>query len=198
MKRRWAIMAVPTDMDQESQRPDSEDPAHGGGVAGVLRPRTLRSWLILAASLGLALSIYYGFLASSLVEYVAAWTASWTSAGLNLLGGSTSASGTILTSPGFTANIVAECTAVGPIVLFVGAVVAYPAPLRAKLVGAAIGLLAMTAVNVLRIMSLFWIGAVYPEYLDVAHLLVWQSAIVLLAIVMWLVWVGRVAGAARR
>ena len=126
---------------------------------------------------------------------MAAWTASWTSAGLNLMGGSTSASGTILASPGFTANIVAECTTVGPIVLFVGAVIAYPAPLRAKVAGAAIGLVTLTAVNVLRIMSLFWVGASYPEYLDVAHLLVWQSAIILLAIVMWLIWAERAVGA---
>lgn len=47
-------------------------------------------------------------------------------------------------------------------------------------------------------MSLFWIGEVYPEYLDVAHLLVWQSDIILLAIVMWLIWAGRLSSAARR
>lgn len=34
-------------------------------------PATLRSWLILAASLGLALAIYYGFLGSSWMQYVA-------------------------------------------------------------------------------------------------------------------------------
>ena len=44
-------------------------------------------------------------------------------------------------------------------------------------------------------MSLFWVGASYPEYLDVAHLLVWQSAIILLAIVMWLIWAERAVGA---
>jgi len=47
-------------------------------------------------------------------------------------------------------------------------------------------------------MSLFWIVEVYPEYLNVTHLLVWQSAIILLAIVMWLIWAGRPSGAARR
>lgn len=79
--------------------------------------------------------------------------------------------------------------------LFIGAVIAYPAPLKAKTVGALIGLVVLTAVNLLRIMSLFWIGSAYPEYLDVAHLLVWQTAIILLAIVLWLFWVERFAGA---
>ncbi len=165
------------------------------GRAPLLGPNTVKSWLILAGSLGMALAIYYGFIGSSFVDVVAAWTASWTSEGLNLLGTSTTVRGTILSSDSFAANIVAECTAVGPLVLFIGAVIAYPAPLKAKTVGALIGLVVLTAVNLLRIMSLFWIGSAYPEYLDVAHLLVWQTAIILLAIVLWLFWVERFAGA---
>ena len=184
---------------------DHETEQHGGDTGGgrsrpaaepgALGPRSLRSWTILAASLALALAVYYGFLGSSWVEFVAAWTADWTSRGLNLMGGSTYVSGTLLVSDNFVANIVAECTAVGPLVLFIGAVVAYPAPSRAKAVGAAVGFVVLTLVNVVRIMSLFWIGSSYPEYLDVAHLLVWQSAIILLAIVMWLLWAERVGRA---
>ncbi|MCH8910567.1 MAG: archaeosortase/exosortase family protein [Chloroflexi bacterium] len=155
----------------------------------------MRSWLILAASLGLALALYYGFLGSSWVDHIASWTADWTSRGLNLLGGSTRVSGTLLVSDSFAVNIVAECTAVGPLVLFIGAVLAYPASLKAKGYGAAIGLVVLTLVNVVRIMSLFWIGSAYPESLDMAHLLVWQTAIILLAIVMWLIWAERAVGA---
>jgi exosortase/archaeosortase family protein len=161
-------------------------------------PATLRSWLILAASLGLALAIYYGFLGSSWMEYVAEWTASWTSRALNLVGTSTRVNGTIMASDSFAVNIVAECTAVGPLVLFIGAVAAYPSSLRAKGIGALLGLVVLTLVNLVRIMSLFWIGSAYPEYLDMAHLLVWQTAIILLAIVLWLFWVERVAGAGNR
>lgn len=95
-------------------------------------------------------------------------------------------------------NIVAECTAAGPLVLFIGAVAAYPASLRAKGIGALLGLVVVTLVNLVRIMSLFWIGSAYPEYLDMAHLLVWQTAIILLAIELWLFWVERVAGSGNR
>ena len=115
-----------------------------------------------------------------------------------LFGGSTTVSGTLLISDNFVANIVAECTAIGPIILYIGAVVAYPASKRAKLAGVAAGAVVLTAVNLVRIISLFWIGEAYPEYLDVAHLLVWQSAIILLAIIMWLLWAGRLSGAAQR
>ena len=70
--------------------------------------------------------------------------------------------------------------------------------LKAKAFGAALGLVALTLVNLVRIISLFLIGSAYPEYLEVAHLLVWQTAIILFAIVLWLLWVGRLAGARDR
>ena len=159
---------------------------------------TFGSWLVLAASLGLALAIYYGLLGSTLVEYVAAWTADWTSYGLDLLGTSTTVDGTILSSDSFAVNIVAECTAIGPLVLFIGAVIAYPASLRNKALGILLGLVVLSLVNLVRIMSLFLIGSAYPRYLGVAHLLVWQTAIILIAIVLWLLWVERIAGARNR
>ena len=170
----------------------------GAASAGVIGPRTVRSWLILGASLGLALALYYGFLGSSWVDVIAEWTATWTSKAINLFGGSTTVSGTLLISDNFVANVVAECTAIGPIILYIGAVVAYPASKRAKLAGVAAGVVVLTAVNLVRIISLFWIGEAYPEYLDVVHLLVWQSVIILLAIIMWLLWTGRLSGAAQR
>ncbi|MDP6076555.1 MAG: archaeosortase/exosortase family protein [Acidimicrobiales bacterium] len=191
-------------MDPQNQ--DTPDSANnlvstgpdGAISAGAIGPRTLRSWLILGASLGLALAVYYGSLGSNWLDVIAEWTATWTSKAINLFGGSTTVSGTLIISDNFVANVVAECTAIGPIILYIGAVVAYPASKRAKLAGVAAGAVVLTAVNLVRIISLFWIGEAYPEYLDVAHLLVWQTAIILLAIIMWLLWVGRLSGAAQR
>ena len=188
------------------QNPDTPDSANNlvatgsddAASAGVIGPRTVRSWLILGASLGLALALYYGFLGSSWVDVIAEWTATWTSKAINLFGGSTTVSGTLLISDNFVANVVAECTAIGPIILYIGAVVAYPASKRAKLAGVAAGVVVLTAVNLVRIISLFWIGEAYPEYLDVVNLLVWQSVIILLAIIMWLLWAGRLSDAAQR
>ncbi len=90
---------------------------HTPGGSQPLVPQTLKSWLILASSLGLALAVYYGVLGTTLVDGVAAWTATWTSESLNLIGVSTTVHGTILASDSFAVNIVAECTAVGPLIL---------------------------------------------------------------------------------
>ena len=157
--------------------------------------KALGIWLLVGGSLTTALVIYFGFLGSAWAGLVAAWTARWTSYTLNLLGSSTTVNGTILSSDSFAVSIVAECTAVGPMLLFVGAVAVYPTPLRGKGLGILLGVVILTAVNLIRIMSLFWVGSAYPQHLDTAHLLIWQPAIIILAIVLWLFWVERLAHA---
>jgi len=47
----------------------------------------------------------------------------------------------------------------------------------------------------LAILGLAWIGSAFPQYLSVAHLLVWQAVMILSAIVLWLLWMERLAGA---
>ena len=155
--------------------------------------RALVPGLILGGSLLLSLCVYFGILADSIVAQIAVWTAVSTSYALNTLGFSTTVTGTILSSNTFSVIIVAECTAIGPLILFMGAVSAYPSKLKSKAIGFLIGLLALTGINLIRIMSLFWIGLTFPQYLNVAHLLVWQSLIIIFAIVLWLLWVDRIA-----
>ncbi len=147
------------------------------------------SWLVLAASLALALAFYYGYLGSGWVGRVSEWTAEASSRALGLAGTPTWVEGATIASDSFAVVVVAECTAVGPLLLFIGAVAAYPSSVRAKVMGAALGLFALSGLNVVRIASLFWVGSAYPEYLSLAHLLVWQPAMIVSAVVLWLLWV---------
>ena len=149
--------------------------------------------VIIGGSLLVALAIYFDFLGGVWVRMVAEWTARWTSAALNILGASTTVDGTIVASDSFAVDIVVECTALGPLVLFIGAVVAYPSAFKSKGMGVLLGIGVLTSINVIRIVSLFWIGSSFPQYLSVAHLLIWQSVMILLAIVLWLFWAERVA-----
>ena len=183
-------------VDEQTSQHASDRQDHSSRDTG-LGMRMVRPWAILAASLLVSLAIYFGILGGAIMDVVARWTATWTSFSLNLLGSATRADGTLVLSDGFVANIVAECTAVGPLVLFAGAIVAYPSSPRAKVLGVLLGIVVLTATNLVRIMSLFWIGSTFPQYLDVAHLLVWQAVIILLAIVLWLFWVERIGARVR-
>ena len=99
----------------------------------------------------------------------------------------------VVGSSTFAYQIVAECTAIGPVILFAGAVFAYPATFKSKLLGIGVGLVLLTGLNLVRLVSLFYIGVVFPEYLPMAHFLVWQAVIIISAIVVWLFWVERFA-----
>ena len=143
---------------------------------------------IICASLALASALYSGLIGGDSIRWLGEWDAASASAVLNLMGASTAAHGTVLFSSGFAVDVAVECMAVGPLLLFIGAVLAYPSTVRDKCWGALLGVVVLTVVNVARIASLFWFGERFPQYLDVAHLLVWQAAIVVLALILWLVW----------
>ena len=195
LKELLACAAMIDDLRKPSKGPLLQGIPERGGRLGW---RILGPSAIIGGSLVLSLGIYFGLLGSGWVEVLAGWTAQWTSYGLNLLGSSTTVQGTVLSSDTFAVDIVAECTAIGPVVLFMGAVAAYPSPLKTKGAGVLLGVTALSFVNLIRVMSLFWIGSNFPQYLGVAHLLIWQTAIIVLAITLWLFWVERMAGARYR
>ena len=92
-------------------------------------------------------------------------------------------------SGGFAFEISRGCMALVP-ALFLGAgIAAYPGSRRVKLVGwvAAIPLLLM--LNFARLVHLFYLGVYRPEIFELAHRVLWESAIILAVIVLWLAWV---------
>jgi exosortase H (IPTLxxWG-CTERM-specific) len=117
------------------------------------------------------------------------WTASLTAWTLRLLGNTATVSDTVVRSPLFTFEVIGECTAYYPFAVFLAAVLAYPAGWQSKAVGIACGLPAVVAVNQLRLVSLAYINQWKPSAVDVAHVVVWQSLIIFLTLVLWLLWV---------
>ena len=76
-----------------------------------------------------------------------------------------------------------------PAALLVAAMVAFPSSWRAKLVGVLAGVATVLVVNVVRIVSLFYIGVHFPRVFEVVHVEVWPTAIMFLALFLFLVWV---------
>lgn len=93
----------------------------------------------------------------------------------------------------FHAVIVLECSALDIITLFIAAALVYPAPLASRLRGALLGALAIAALNYIRIITLLLIGMRYPRYVDFAHEILWQAALITAAFGIWLLWRNRVS-----
>jgi exosortase H (IPTLxxWG-CTERM-specific) len=93
------------------------------------------------------------------------------------------------TSNGFGVAIMPGCNGVEACIILIAAMFAFPAPWRAKLAGLGIGILAVQAVNVLRIVSLFYLGQWNMQWFEFAHLYLWQALIMLDVLVVWLLWV---------
>ena len=74
--------------------------------------------------------------------------------------------------------------------LFACAVLAFPATPRRKLTGLVLGFLAIEALNLVRVVSLFWIGRHHPSLFASWHTVIWQSIVVLFGVLFFLLWAG--------
>ena len=101
------------------------------------------------------------------------------------------ASGNVLRSAanGFAVAIEAGCNGVEATLVLVAAMLAFPAPWQRKLTGLAVGIVAVQGLNIVRVISLFYLGQWSYRVFEWAHLYVWQSLIMLDVLIVWLVWV---------
>jgi exosortase H (IPTLxxWG-CTERM-specific) len=107
---------------------------------------------------------------------------------LGLFGEAVRLDGTVIYSPVFNIRIAAECTAITPTIVLTAAVLAFPARWSERARGLLIGSGSLFVVNLVRIVSLYYIGAANRDLVDFAHLVVWQGALVVLAIGVWVWW----------
>jgi exosortase H (IPTLxxWG-CTERM-specific) len=73
-------------------------------------------------------------------------------------------------------------------IVLLAAILAYPAPWKHRLAGLAGGVLAVQLLNIVRIVSLFYIGQWSLPVFEWAHLYAWQALIMLDALIVWLLW----------
>ena len=99
------------------------------------------------------------------------------------------ATGNVLrSSHGFAVSIEAGCNGVEATLVLAAAMLAFPAPWQKKLVGLAAGIVAVQGLNIIRVISLFYLGQWNYRVFEWAHLYVWQALIMLDVLVVWLVW----------
>jgi exosortase H (IPTLxxWG-CTERM-specific) len=93
------------------------------------------------------------------------------------------------TDNGFAISIEPGCNGVEAMIVLLAAIAAFPAPFSYKLKGLVWGFFAIQAMNLLRIISLFYLGQWNETLFDWAHLYIWQALIMLDALIVFLVWI---------
>ena len=93
------------------------------------------------------------------------------------------------TGNGFAVSIEAGCNGVEATIVLIAAVLAFPASWRSKMIGLAAGIFAVQGLNIVRVISLFYLGQWDADVFEWAHLYVWQALIMLDVLIVWLVWV---------
>ena len=92
------------------------------------------------------------------------------------------------TENGFAVSIEAGCNGVEALIILFAALFAFPAALKYKIWGFVVGFFAIQILNLVRIISLFYLGQWSMTAFEWFHLYLWQALLVLDALVVWLIW----------
>jgi exosortase H (IPTLxxWG-CTERM-specific) len=108
---------------------------------------------------------------------------------IHLFGGKAVVNGVVLASPeGFAVRVENGCNAINVTILLWSAILVYPAPWMQKIKGLAAGTLVLHAINLLRIISLYYLVRYNQSWFEFAHLYLWESLIVVDTLVIFWGW----------
>jgi len=102
--------------------------------------------------------------------------------------------GAVLRAPsGFAIEMRDGCNAVNVTILLWSAILAFPAPWKARTLGLVAGSAILQLLNIVRFISLFYLGQYNMAWFDFAHGYLWESLLMLDTMVVFWLWVNRVA-----
>ncbi len=111
---------------------------------------------------------------------------------LNVIGERVHVDGTVIAGPKFAVDIRGGCNGLEAVVFVCAAMLAFHAPLRKRLIGAAAAAVILEALNVIRIASLYLLGVYHRNIFETFHLAVWQTLMFGAAVLLFLIWTSRV------
>lgn len=172
--------------------------AFRGAAATVRVVATFIATIFVAFSLMTYEPIVSRFDISEWMAIASAWLSWGLLVGVGAVAGfPVSIEGTHLYSNEFRVDVAPACSGAVPSMIYLAAVLAYPAGLRAKALGGLLGLGIIFAVNLLRVVGLFLIGLFAPAYFHDTHVYLAQALVVAVAVSTWLFWAGRYVDATR-
>lgn len=107
---------------------------------------------------------------------------------MSLFEANVTTAGGILATSTYSINVVDGCNGIYASAILISGVIAFPSSLLNKVRGILFGLIAVFTMNLLRVISLFYLGEHYPDIFSEFHIYVWQPIIILWAIFIWDFW----------
>lgn len=89
---------------------------------------------------------------------------------------------------GFAVSIEAGCNGVEATIVLIAAVVAFPASWKARIVAILLGFLTIQSLNIVRIITLFYLGNWDIDIFSWVHLYLWPALIMLDVLVVFIVY----------
>ena len=161
------------------------------------RPSALFHWrgptshfvMKLAAFMGVFLLAYRDDLIGRVLGPWVELTARMTVALLHLLGEDALRAGSQIHHPGgFAYEIYYRCTAMLPAALLAALTFASTACLRRKIIGMALGVSVLIALNLIRLVHLYHLGVHRPDLFEVSHGVVWELILIMATLGLWWLW----------
>lgn len=110
---------------------------------------------------------------------------------INLAGGLADVNKAVIQHPvnSFAIMVANGCSGLEAVILLVAGILAFPATLRQRIIGCVAGTMTIVTLNLLRIISLFYLGQYSQKWFDWAHFYAWDNLIMIDALVAFFLWV---------
>ena len=93
-----------------------------------------------------------------------------------------------ISSPRYSVEVQHGCNALLPTALFVSAALASPVAFALKIPGIVIGTIALMLMNLVRIVSMFYLGIYMPKSFNMMHAHVWPGIFICFSLLLWIAW----------
>jgi exosortase H (IPTLxxWG-CTERM-specific) len=110
---------------------------------------------------------------------------------INLFGAGAVAKGALVYSPRYSMDIAMGCDGVEASCLYLAGVLAFPTSWRARLIGFALGVPLIHAINLARLVGLYYVGMHWPSVFDGVHDYVAQTIVILFSTAILVFWLQR-------
>ena len=112
---------------------------------------------------------------------------------LKTLGTPCDVSESTINSTRFSVSVVRGCESIYPTAMLWAALLAYSATWKSKLIGLIGGAIVLFLLNIVRILTMFYVGSYFPSLFEIVHVYAWQALFILLTLAVWLFWAAKIS-----